>query len=87
MQWQGSGENNRELANVAIDTPHGKKQVLAAVLMQYSRNSGGSWSNSKMSEVGQYSLLGFNTRTIVSEDGFDKDYNDSGLCCQWWALP
>jgi hypothetical protein len=87
MLWQGAGEDNRELADLAIETPYGKEQVLAAVFIQYSKNGSGSWSNSMMSEVGTYSLLGFNTRTVVSEDGFDKDYNDCGFSCQWWSLP
>lgn len=88
MQWIGTGEGNKELANVAIDTPFGTDGLVnAALTMEHSRNGGGSWELSAMSQVGNYSLLGYNLRMVVSEDGADQDYNDSGLSCQWWMLP
>ncbi|MDA8457177.1 fucose-binding lectin II [Acidovorax sp. GBBC 3334] len=88
LQWVGAGEGNRELAHQTIDTPPGPAgQNNAAVIMEHANNGSGAWVMSNMSGVGKYGLLGYNLRMVVSEDGADQDYNDSGLACQWWMLP
>lgn len=86
MVWTGAGENNTELVNTYIDTvadPTG--WVQAAVLMEHQQ-PGQNWTPSNMSPVGTYQLMGYNFRMVVSEDGADRDYNDSGLSLQWWEL-
>lgn len=84
--WIGAGENNNELVNAYIDTianPTGWIEV--GVLMEHDQ-PGQNWAPSNMSPVGIYQLMGYNFRMVVSEDGADKDYNDSGLSLQWWNL-
>lgn len=86
MAWTGAGENNSELVNTYIDTaadPTGWIDV--GVLMEHEQ-PGQNWTPSSMSPVGVYQLMGYNFRMVVSEDGADRDYNDSGLSLQWWEL-
>ncbi len=84
--WVGTGERNHELTNTFIDTVgHLSGWVEVGVLMEHQA-PGQPWAPSSM-KAGNYTLLGYNFRMVVSEDGADQDYNDSGLSLQWWQLP